>query len=149
MKFLRTLLLITIAALSAQSADAKLRRSKNEGPVVTTIYAFGVSQNLSDSTVYITAIAPINGATLLAHNILQYRVYYSEQMKNYVEEHFKQNHQTVAFIYGLNRKKIEKKFLKVQANAKKRTLHTVTIKEIPHDDFHFKVPVMVDENGEF
>lgn len=149
MKFLRTLLLITIAALCAQSADAKLRISKKSGPVVTTIYAFGVSQNLSDSTVYITAIAPINGATLLPHNMLQYRVYYSEQMKNYVEEHFKQNHQTVAFIYGLNRKKIEKKFLKVQANAKKRTLHTVTIKEIPYADFHFKVPVVVDQEGEF
>lgn len=149
MKFLRTILLITIAALCAQSADAKLRRSKNEGPIVTTIYAFGVSQNLSDSTVYITAIAPINGATILPHNMLQYRVYYSEQMKNYVEEHFHQNHQTVAFFYGLKRKKIEKKFLKVQDLAKKRTLHTVTIKEIPHADFHFKVPVIVEQEGEF
>lgn len=149
MKFLRTLLLITIAALCTQNASAKVRQSKNGAPIVTTIYGFGVSQNLSDSTVYITAIAPISGATILPHNMLQYRVYYSEQLKKFVEEKYHQTRQTVAFIYGLNRKKIEKKFLKVQANAKKRTLHTVTIKEIPYADFHFKVPVVVDQEGEF
>lgn len=149
MKFLKTLLILTIAALCSQSAHASLFGSKKEGPIVTTIYGFGVSQNLSDSTVYITAIAPISGATILPHNMLQHRMYYSEQLKKYVEEHFRQTHQTVAFIYGLNRKKIEKKYLKVQANAKKRTLHTVTIKEIPNTDFHFRVPVIVEQDGEF
>lgn len=149
MKFLRALFIITIAALCSQSANAKLFKTKNGGPVVTTIYGFGVSQNLSDSTVYITAIAPISGATVLPNNILLNRMYYSEQLKKYVEEHFRQTHQTVAFIYGLNRKKIEKKYLKVQANAQKRTLHTVTIKEIPNSDFHFKVPVIVEQESEF
>lgn len=149
MKFLRTLLLVAIAALCAQSAEAKKKGSKKDSPVVTTIYAFGVSQNLSDSTVYVTAIAPINGATILPHNLLQYHMYYSEQMKKFVEEQFNQEHQTVAFFYNKKRKKIEKKFLKVQANAKKRTLHPVTIKEISHADFHFKVPVMIEQEGEF
>lgn len=149
MKFLRTLLIITIAALCTQSASAKHQHPKKDAPIVTTIYAFGVAQNLSDSTVYVTAIAPISGASILPHNMLQHRVYYSEQMKKFVEEHYKQSHQTVAFIYGKNRRKIEKKFLKVQDNAKKRTLHTVTVKEIPYADFHFKVPVVVEQEGEF
>lgn len=149
MKFFKILLLVSIAALCATSAEAKLKKTNSNEPVPTTIYAFGVSQNLSDSTVYLTAIASINGAMLMPNHFLQNRQYYSEQMKKYVEETFGTDHQTVAFFFDVNRKKMEKKYLKVQKKAQKNTLHAVTIKTIPAEAFRFKVPVLVEADSEF
>lgn len=149
MKLFRIFLLVIIAALCTTSAEAKSKRQKSNEPVPTTIYAFGVAQNLSDSTLYITSISAVNGAMLMPHHTLQLRQYYSEQLKKYVEETYGQNHQTVAFFFDVNRKKMEKKYLKVQSKAQKNVLHNVTIQTIPAEAFRFKVPVLVESDGEF
>lgn len=149
MKLFRTFLLVALAALCTTNAEAKLKKPKSNEPVPTLIYAFGVSQNLSDSTVYLTSIAAVNGAMLMPYHTLQYRQYYSEQLKKYVEETYGTDHQTVAFFFDVNRKKMEKQYLKVQKKAQKNTLHNVTIKTIPAEAFRFKVPVLVETEDEF
>lgn len=149
MKVLRLLLLVLLAAGFALQADAKGKKKEKE-PEVLTIYAFGVSHNLADSTVYITSIAPINGATLLPHNILLNIQYYGEQMKKYVEETYNLQHQTVAFYYARDRKKAEKRYARVQAKMKKHTtMKNLVFKPILYEDFRFKVPVLVDGTEEY
>lgn len=148
MKVLRLLLLVLLAAGFAFQAEAKGKKKEKE-PEVLTIYAFGVSQDLSDSTVYVTTIAPINGATLLPHNLLLNIQYYSEQMKKHVESTYNVQHQTVGFFYARDRKKAEKKFARMQAKMTKHTAKTLKFKSISYEEFRFKVPVLVESEGEY
>lgn len=148
MKALRLLFLVLLTAGFALQADAK-GKDKEKEPEVITIYAFGVSHDLADSTVYVTSIAPINGATMLPHGILQNIQYYGEQMKKYVEKTYNLQHQTVAFYYARDRKKAEKRLARVQAKMKKHTMKNLEFKPISYEDFRFKVPVLVDSTGEY
>lgn len=145
MKIVKTILLIVFATALVMPTQAK-REKKEKEPVVTTVFVFGVSQDLADSTVYMTAIAPVNGVTLLPHNMLQYRQYYTEQMKTYVESTYGRQHQTTAFFFRKNRKDAEKAFEKVKAKLTKQSKSALTFKDIKSEDFHFKVPVLVSED---
>lgn len=148
MKALRLLFLVLLSATFAIQSQAK-DKSKEKEPEVLTIYGFGVAQDLSDSTVYVTTIAPINGVTMLPHDLLLNIQYYSEQMKKYVEETYNVQHQTVAFYYARDRKKAEKKFARMQAKMTKRSMKNLVFKSVPYEDFRFKVPVLVDADGEY
>lgn len=148
MKAFRLLLFVILTAGFALQADAK-GKNKEKEPEVLTIYAFGVSQDLADSTVYVTSVAPINGATMLPHGILMNIQYYGEQMKKYVEETYNLQHQTVAFYYARDRKKAEKRYARVQAKMQKHTMKKLVFKPISYEEFRFKVPVLVDSTGEY
>lgn len=144
MKPLRTLLLIIAAIAIALPSNAKKvqKESKAEEAKIVTIYAFGVSQDLIDSTVYMTNIAPISGAEMLPHGQLKNWQYYSEQMEKYVEDTLHCEHQTTAFFYATSLKKVEKLYARVQLKMKKRAMSEITFKQISTEDFHFKVPVL-------
>lgn len=140
MKLFRLFALIIVAAAIALPSEAK-KKQKNE-PEVLTIYVFGVSQNMADSTIYVTDIAAVRGATLLPHNELQNFTYYSEQLQKYVQDTYKQNYLTTAFFYARDRKKIEKKYAKTEQKIKKAAIHTPRIVRVAVQDFHFKVPIL-------
>lgn len=140
MRLLRLLALIVVAAVIAMPSQAK-KKQKDE-PEITTIYVFGVSQNMADSTVYVTDIAAVNGATLLPHNVLKNFVYYSEQLQKYVEETYSQSHMTTAFFYARDRKKIEKKYAKTEQKIMKAPYRQPRIVRVAYQDFHFRVPIL-------
>lgn len=148
---LKYMTLLLVASLSLTASARKTREKKEKAPEVVTIYAFGVSQNLTDSTVFVTTIAPINGATLYSHGLLQNRQHYSDQLKNYVENTFKLPHQSAAICYYMKRKDAEKAFVRMQNRMKKHSPANPTFRNIGYEDFHFKVPVVVsaDENDDF
>lgn len=148
MKALRLLLLVLLTAGFALQTEAK-GKDKEKGPEVLTIYAFGVSQDVTDSTVYVTTIAPINGATMLPHDLLLNIQYYSEQMKKHVESTYNVQHQTVGFFYARDRKKAEKKYARMQAKLTKHSTKNLKFKSIPYEEFRFKVPVLVESEGEY
>lgn len=141
-KIFKVLLLIMIGAAIVMPSEAKKKKSEKEE--ILTVYVFGVSQNLGDSTVYLSAITPVAGAKLLSHNVLENRIYYTEQFKKYIEETFNLTHQTAAVIYNKDRKKVEKKYAKTQAKINKHTFGKVTFKNVSQENFHFKVPVIVN-----
>lgn len=142
MKLLKILLLVMMAASVTLGAEAKDKKKKTE-PEIATIYVFGVAQDLGDSTVYITSIAPVNGATLLPHGLLQHQQYYSEQMKNYVAQTYEVAHPTVGFFYARDEKKIAKKLARAQQKMTKNAFKHLTFVNIKPEEFHFKVPVLV------
>lgn len=141
MKFIRFLLLVVVCTLVAMPSQA-IGKKKAE-PEVLTIYVFGVAQNLADSTVYITNISEVNGATMLPHELLENHQYYTEQLKNYVSDRFRETHLSVAFYYARTQKQIEKKYARVEEKMKKRAMKPLVFKMIPNMDFRFKVPVLV------
>lgn len=141
MKFIRFLLLVVVCTLVAMPSQA-IGKKKAE-PKVLTIYVFGVAQNLADSTVYITNISEVNGATMLPHELLENHQYYTEQLKNYVSDQFRETHLSVAFYYARTQKQIEKKYARVEEKMKKRAMKPLVFKMIPNMDFRFKVPVLV------
>lgn len=141
MRTIKLLLIIIFGAAFSLQSQAKSKKEK--GPEITTIYVFGVAQDLSDSIVYITDIAPVSGATLMPHDILQNHQYYSEQLTNYLKNQLNETHLSVAFFYSRDRKKIEKKAIKVTEKMKKRAYRTLTFTPIDYNTFHFKVPVLV------
>lgn len=148
MKLLKILLLVMMAASVALGAEAKDGKKKKAEPQITTIYVFGVAQDMGDSIVYITSIAPVNGATLLPHDLLQHQQYYSEQMKNYVAQQYEVAHPTVGFFYARNQKKIAKKLARVQEKMAKNAFKHLTFVTIKPEEFHFKVPVLVNADEE-
>lgn len=143
MKLLKILLLTMMAASMSLSADAQSKKKKAEAEVVT-IYVFGVAQDLADSTVYMTNIAPVSGATMLPHNMLKLQQYYSEQMKNYVAENYGVAHPTVGFFYARTEKKTAKMMARVQAKMEKSAFKPLKFEYIPYEAFHFKVPKLVN-----
>lgn len=146
MKVIRLLLILALC-IFASSAEARSKK-KDAGPEILTIYVFGVSQNISDSVIYVTAISPVNGATLLPHDILENRQYYSEQLKNYVEQTLGVPRQTAAIFYARERKKIEKRFAKTQQKLEKHAIKGAKFQNISNEQFHFKVPVIVQADDE-
>lgn len=148
MKILRLLLVIALCAGFSLQTEAK-RQKKEKLPQITTIYGFGVSQDLGDSIVYITNIYPITGATLLPSKLLDNHKYYTEQMKKYVEEKYNVIRQTTAFFFSTDRKKAEKSFLRAKQKMEKHFLKKPVFKSIAADEFRFKVPVLVDADSDF
>lgn len=145
MKILKSLFMALVAcSLAATTSEARTPKEKQEkGPQVVTIYGFGITQTLTDSVVYMSAITPVNGAKILSHGMLEYRQHYSDQLKNYVENTFGIQHLTSAYFFSTNRKKVEKKYIKVQEKLMKHSVANLTIKSISAENFHYKVPVIV------
>lgn len=145
MKILKSLFIAFLAcSLFAISSEARTKKEKPEkAPQITTIYGFGICQTLTDSVVYMSAITPVNGAKILHHGMLEHRQHYSDQFKNYIESTFGLQHQTTAYIFHQNRKKVEKKYLKVQEKLMKHSTANLVIKSVSAENFHFKLPVIV------
>lgn len=143
-----TLLLAVTFTLSAGALQRGKREKKETAPEVVTIYAFGVCQDLSDSIVYVTSTAPINGATLYSHGLLLNRIHYSDQLKKYVEETYHRQHQSAAIFYFRKRKDADKAFARMQSRMQKHSPVPPVFRTISYTDFHFKVPVIVTADGE-
>ena len=144
------LFLLLGAAFAMPSSARKHKEKKAEAPKITTIYIFGVAKELNDSVVYLSSITPVAGASLHKHNVLENRMYYSEQFRNYVENTYSLPHQTVAVFYSKKREKVEKKFAKVQAKMNRHSYRKPVFKNVSADDFHFKVPkIIMADDGEF
>ena len=106
------------------------------------VYIFGVSQELTDSVVYITFINEIDSLDLMKRTKSEF----SLQLKEYMEGTLKKSHQTTCVFYSNKRKKLSKKYYKV----KKRYLDNPYTKIMPIESFQFRHPLdsFVNENVE-
>jgi len=101
-----------------------------------TIYGFAVATCFNDSTIYISAISPLDGAQLEKKtHFLSQRSAWSSEFKMYLDSKYGDAH-TSAFFFDTKKDKLEKKLLKLRRQyAKNKTLASVV--EVPATDFSF------------
>ena len=134
---MRGILLMVMMMTVTLAAVAKPKSSSN-GRGKGMVYLFGVSQELTDSVVYITFINGVDSLDLERHTkFLPYRSEFSLQLKEYMEGTLNKDHQTTCVFYSPNRKKLSKKYYKI----KKRFLDNPYTKIMPIDGFKFRHPL--------
>lgn len=130
MKYL--FLVISFFCLSFQQVSAQ-----EKGEVKSfDVYAFGYATSLNDSIIYLTEIAPMPTVTLEKKTgFLVSRASYTAQLKDFASK-IGISHPTCAIIYDKNKKKLEKKFVKVTKKFQKNKNYF--IKAISSQEFTFK-----------
>lgn len=99
------------------------------------IYMFGVSQQLADSVIYITAINELDSIDLEKKtSFLPYRAVFSFQLEDFLETKLFLEQQTSCVFFSENRKKLSKKLYKV----KKLYLDNPEKKIVVLDETYFK-----------
>ena len=106
-----------------------------------TIYAFGFSTNLNDTTQFITPIQQLPGATLTKkEGFLEHRSDYGQQFKEHLESLYP-GHEVSVVFFSKKKASLQKQLAKLQKELarQKRT----KIMEVPATEFQFK-PVVVE-----
>lgn len=112
MKQLKLFLLMFVALMAATAAEAKTVKVDN-------LYMFGFSASFKDSVVYVTDIQNVPQARINEKKFLLDRDQYSYQLKNYLEETLQQPGRICLVIYDIDKKKAEKKYVKLMKKYKK------------------------------
>lgn len=125
------MLVVTLLAVAKQKPTQYGRGSGK-------VYLFGVSQQLTDSVVYLTFINEVDSFDLAKKTkFLPFRSEFSLQLKEYMEGTLHKDHQTTVVFYSASRKKLSKKYYKI----KKRYLDNPYTKIVPIDGFRFRHPL--------
>ena len=103
--------MIGIVMLSSFTAP-KEKKEKIEEPV--RVYLYGVSLNFNDSLVYMTDVQYFDSVKIGKDGSLQNYANYSQQMKIFLESTLGESNQTCAVIYSDNKKKLEKRYVKMR-----------------------------------
>ena len=129
-----TLFLLALATFACAKKKPKVVECVSYGKGTGTVYLFGVSQMLTDSTVYITSINQIDSIDLdKKTKILPNRSEFSLQLKEYLEGQVGLHKQTACVFFAVSRKKLNKQYYKV----KKRYLDDKDKKIIVVDERYF------------
>lgn len=100
-----------------------------------SIYAFGFSTSLTDSTIYLTPISTLPNASIdKKTHFLNDRTEYTHQLKTFLESKYP-GHQTTVIFFNTSRKKLENQYIKVRRSAKKNTANKVV--ELESNAFKF------------
>ena len=103
--------MLGIMLLSSFSAP-KDKKEKEEEP--KRVYMYGVSLNFNDSVVYMTDVQYLDSILIQKDGSLQNYANYSQQMKIFLEGTLGERNQTCAVIYSDNKKKLEKRYVKMR-----------------------------------
>ena len=125
------MLLLPLLVMAKQKAE-------QYGRGAGKVYLFGVSQQLTDSVVYITFINEVDSLDLMKKTkFLPFRSEFSLQLKEHMEGTLKKDHQTTCVYFSTSRRKLSKKYYKI----KKRFLDNPYTKVMPLEGFQFKHPL--------
>ena len=125
------MLVVTLLAMAKQ-------KPSQYGRGTGKVYLFGVSQELTDSVVYVTFINEVDSFDLAKKTkFLPFRSEFSLQLKEYMQGTMKKDHQTTVVFYSNSRKKLSKKYYKI----KKRYLDNPYTKIVPIEGFQFRHPL--------
>ena len=97
-----------MASLTAFAA----KKDKADEP--KRVYLYGVSVNFNDSVVYMTDVQSLDSMVINKDGSIRNYANYSIQMKVYLEGVLGKSNQTCAVIYSDNKKKLEKRFVKMR-----------------------------------
>jgi len=130
------MLMLMVVSLVVVAAPKKKTTVFDKGK--GKVFLFGVSQQLTDSIVYITFISELDSLDLQKKTkFLPFRSAFSIQLKQYMEGTLGKDRQTATVFYSDNRKKLSKKYYKI----KKRFLDNPYTKIVPLDGFNFRHPL--------
>lgn len=137
MKLNKGFVAVVLTALLVFSASAYAKSKQT-----SKVYMFGFAASFNDSTVYFTDIQEVDSVSFKNKNKFLYgREDYSYQLKNYLEGKG-QPHRTCVVGYGVNLKKVEKKFTKMKNKYIKRG--NFDIRTVDSSEFKF-IPVKPEE----
>lgn len=105
------LLLVVLLGMASLTAFAT-KKDKADEP--KRVYLYGVSVNFNDSVVYMTDVQYLDSMVINKDGSIQNYANYSIQMKVYLEGVLGKSNQTCAVIYSDNKKKLEKRFVKMR-----------------------------------
>ena len=134
--------ILLLTAVNVVSAKNKVQR----------VYAFGFAASFNDSTVYFTDIQEIDSAWVGEKTkCLAGRDQYSYQLRDYLAKRFEPD-RTCVITYALDRKEIEKKYVKMKNRYTKekytRKYGQFNVKYITKDEFAFQAVDYADFNVE-
>lgn len=133
-------LCLSLLFLFASTSLAQAPSSKPNTAVSTTVYLFGISQNLTDTIVYMSEICEIPVAQIDKKVFLQHRKAYSEQFRNHVESLRGTGRQTTAVAFAKSRQAAEKALVKTfkKLNEQKVAERKLIVRTIERQDFQFR-----------
>ena len=142
MKFLKlTLLAVIMTALLPTQANAK-------SIVLPKAYIFGFVANFTDSIIYVTDIQEGDSVWFdKKSKFLLNRNIYTSQLRNYFTNTLNKPNRTCIVMFGMDRKKAEKKYAKLMKNYTGKHAGRYAIKHLDDSDFHFK-PVKIFDDEE-
>jgi hypothetical protein len=125
--------LLGVVVLSSFAAP-KEKKADIEEP--KRVYMYGVSFNFNDSVVYMTDILYLDSMLINKDGSLQNHADFSHQLKVYMELSLGKTNQTCAVIYSDKKKKLEKRFVKLQRELSAK--RSEKLRRIGTDEFAFK-----------
>lgn len=102
----------------------------------TKVYMFGMATAFTDSVVVMTDIQAIDSAFVTAKNFLPERSIYSYQLESFFEVKKGKPGTTVAVIWGTDRKRVEKDFLKIRRRF--MSDKTTKLESLTTEEFKFQ-----------
>ena len=138
MKFMKYIVLSLVLAAMSTKAEAKII-------VAEHMYMFGFSASFTDSTLYITDIQDVPGASYdTKSKFLLGRDVYSTQLKEFLTEKKDQPNRVCIVMFATTKKEAEKKYQKFKKkyagkNGVIRGMQYLTV-----DEFKFEAPEMSD-----
>jgi hypothetical protein len=141
MRFIKYILLaMAMTAMLPNQTQAK-------SIVAPKAYMFGFVANFSDSVIYITDIQTVD-SVWYDHKtkFLEGRSTYSNQLREYFANTLNQPHRTCIVVFGLTRKEIEKKYLKMRKPYTGKYASRYELRTLNENEFRFKPVNMAREN---
>ena len=141
---IRYLMLTMLVIVSAQATSLSAKNI-----VVPKMYMFGFAASFNDSIVHFTEIQAVDIVWIDQKNeFLLARDNYSYQFRDFLADKLQMPHRTCVVIYGQDRQKLEKKYLKMRRiytigkkKAKKKDSADIQSRNEIHDiaatEFHF------------
>lgn len=124
-----------LARQQKMEAKAQADASRRAAKETDVVWVFGVGMNLNDSVVYLTDIQAVPYMKLEKKTkFLPYRVDFSQQFKEHLEQAAGAHGETTCMFYDVKRKKVAKRFYKM----KKRYLDMGTSQLIIVDEAQFR-----------
>lgn len=138
---MKVLLLIfaALVSLTAFAQDEAPVSYKGKGKV----YIFGVSQELTDSVVYITTINEVDSVDIEKKTkFLPNRASFSYQLENYVESKLGRPNQTACVFFSAKKQKMSKKLYKIKKHYLDNPDKKIII--IDENKFRFNHPLDIE-----
>lgn len=134
MRYTKLLCLLMLLVIAIPSVAKKKGDQKKYG-----VFLVGASASFSDSLVYITDIQFLDSASVSDKGLLEGRVQYSMQLKDYLEGKKGMKDRTCFMFFSEKKNKLEKQLKKLRAKYEKGG--TLTLKTVD-SDFKFTKPEM-------
>lgn len=139
MKFWKYILLVFVLTLMVTKADGKII-------VAEHMYMFGFSASFTDSTLYITDIQDVHGASFdTKTKFLIGRDLYSSQMKEFLAEKKGEPNRICLVIFATTMKKAEKKFQNLKKKYAGKDGIIYGLRYLKSDEFKFEAVELSDD----